>query len=95
MKPITVGDLLREMFRPARRTKAPRGRLASCLKDWKIAPCRRASAEGGAVSVPLLATGASLVFGASGLPSGLGIDPASGLISGTLDYSDAETGGGV
>ena len=35
------------------------------------------------------------VFGASGLPSGLAFDSASGLISGTLAYTDAETQSGV
>ena len=53
------------------------------------------NAEGDAVSLPLHAMGNSLVFGASGLPAGLAIDSSTGLISGTLDYTDAETQGGA
>ncbi len=48
--------------------------------------------EGDAVNLLLAATdadGDTLTFGASGLPPGLGIDPATGAITGTLDFEAA------
>jgi hypothetical protein len=54
----------------------------------------RSDAEGAVISVAAPATdldGDALTWSATGLPSGLGIDPASGLISGTLTY-DASPG---
>ena len=58
-------------------------------------PGAQSNAEGDTVSLQLQSTGGLLVFGASGLPSGLTLDSGAGLISGTLDCTDAETQGGV
>jgi hypothetical protein len=60
-------------------------------------PGSQTNAEADAVSLQLLASspnGLGLTYAASGLPSGLVIDPFSGLISGTIDYTAAETGSG-
>ena len=51
--------------------------------------------DGASVSLPLTATtatGDTLTFGASGLPTGLSIDGGTGLISGTIDPA-ADAGG--
>ncbi len=37
----------------------------------------------------------ALVFGASGLPKGLSIDPATGIIAGTIDHSASQSAGGI
>ncbi len=61
-------------------------------------PGDRANAEGDTVSMPIVASApdaAALSFGASGLPAGLTIDVNSGVISGTVAYTDAETAGGL
>jgi len=61
------------------------------------APAAQTNAEGDTVSLALTSIdpqGNPLTFAAAGLPVGLSIDPASGTISGTVDYSDAETNGG-
>ena len=39
--------------------------------------------------------GDTLTYGATGLPAGLSIDPATGIISGTIDNSASQVGGGV
>ncbi len=61
-------------------------------------PGNQSNAEGDAVSVQIQASGGVggvYTFSATGLPVGLDIDPASGLISGTVDSSAAETNGGI
>ena len=61
-------------------------------------PGGQTNAEGDDVSLGIGATdpaGLPLTFAAVGLPGGLGIDPGSGVISGTVDSTDAETQGGV
>ncbi len=64
-------------------------------------PGNEAGAEGDAVSVQLSASdpdtaeGDTLSYTASGLPAGLTVDAASGLISGTILYNAAEASGGV
>jgi hypothetical protein len=60
-------------------------------------PGDQTDAEGESVSVPVQASepdGSTLVFGATGLPAGLTIDSATGLISGVLSPGAAETSGG-
>jgi hypothetical protein len=57
-------------------------------------PGDQSSVEGDAVSLPLAAAssaGASLTFLADGLPSGLSIDPVSGVISGTVAPGAGQT----
>jgi hypothetical protein len=57
-------------------------------------PANQTSAEGSAVSVALTATdpdGNRLTYSATGLPPGLGVNSASGLISGTPPYTSAGT----
>ncbi|MCP4966425.1 MAG: cold shock domain-containing protein [bacterium] len=53
----------------------------------------RSDAEGTVISLSASAAdhdvGDTVTYGATGLPTGLGIDTASGLISGTIDYSAA------
>ncbi len=56
--------------------------------------------DGAVVSVPVAANftdvdGDTLTFAAADLPPGLSIDPDSGVISGTIDNSASQTGGGV
>jgi hypothetical protein len=56
-------------------------------------PGNQSNAEGDNVSLQVAANdtdGDTLTYSASGLPIGLMIDPSSGLISGTVDYSAAE-----
>jgi hypothetical protein len=55
-------------------------------------PADKLNAEGNVVSVPVVATdadGDTLTFSAVGLPPGLSIDPATGVVSGTLPYTSA------
>jgi CshA-type fibril repeat protein len=59
----------------------------------------RANSDGATVSVPVAShfsdvDNASLAFSASGLPAGLSIDPATGVISGTIDRNASQPGGG-
>ncbi len=63
-----------------------------------IAP--RANVDGSVVSVPVAANfsdidGNVLTYSATGLPLGLTIDPNTGTISGTVDRSASQPGGGV
>ncbi len=56
--------------------------------------------DGAVISVPVAANftdvdGDRLTFAAADLPPGLSIDPDSGVISGTIDNSASQTGGGV
>ena len=56
--------------------------------------------DAGAVSVPVAGNftdldGDTLSFAASGLPAGLSINPATGLITGTIDRSASQVNGGV
>ena len=60
----------------------------------------RPGIDGQPVSIPLGPLysdldGDTLTFSATGLPLGLSIDPATGLISGTIDNSASQTNGGV
>ncbi len=61
-------------------------------------PGNQSNAEGDTVSLQIGVSGggsdAVYTFSATGLPVGLDVDSSSGLISGTVDYSDAETNGG-
>jgi hypothetical protein len=60
-------------------------------------PGNQSNAEGNNVSLQVQASdadGDTLEYAASGLPIGLMIDPTTGLISGTVDYSAAEISGG-
>ena len=55
-------------------------------------PGNQSAAEGDAVSLQLLGSdpdGDALLWTATGLPTGLSLDVASGLVSGTLSYDDA------
>jgi uncharacterized repeat protein (TIGR01451 family) len=55
-------------------------------------PGDQTHAEGQTVSLQIIASdsnGDTLTYSASGLPAGLGINPASGLITGTVDYAAA------
>lgn len=57
-------------------------------------PGSQANAEGDTVSLQMVASdsdGDTLSFSATGLPPGLAIDPASGLITGTLGFASAGT----
>ena len=65
--------------------------------NWTVAPViltnpgDQANVGGSTVSLNLsadLATGYTAVYGASGLPNGLGIDSGTGAITGTLDSGD-------
>ena len=63
-----------------------------------IAP--RSNPDGATVSVPVGPNfsdvdNATLIFSATGLPAGLSIDPATGLISGTIDRNASQPNGGV
>ncbi len=56
--------------------------------------------DGAAVSLPVAASfsdvdNATLAFSATGLPAGLTIDPATGLISGTIDRNASQPNGGL
>jgi large repetitive protein len=60
----------------------------------------RVNLDGASVAVPTAASfsdvdGDTLSFAAIGLPAGLSIDPATGLISGTIDRSASQINGGV
>jgi hypothetical protein len=79
-----------------------RGGQASASFEWTVAntnraptvtdPADQAGLEGEAVSLAIVATdadGDSLNYAATGLPPGLGIDPGTGFISGTIDYAAA------
>jgi hypothetical protein len=59
-------------------------------------PGNQCSAEGNTVSLQIQASGGtgSLSYGATGLPPGLTINGATGLISGTITYAAAEIQGG-
>jgi len=60
-------------------------------------PGAQTAAEASALSLQIQASnpdGETLTYAAVGLPAGLGIDPDTGIISGTPDYSAAESGGG-
>jgi|GEM_PF-749331 len=60
-------------------------------------PGNQTSAEGANVSLQLSGSsplGYALTYDAVGLPLGLSINQSTGLISGTVDYSDAEAFGG-
>ncbi len=63
-----------------------------------IAP--RTNVDGATISVPVAANfsdvdNAGLTFSALGLPLGLGIDPATGVISGIIDRNASQPNGGV
>jgi hypothetical protein len=72
--------------------------------NWNIngvlrmtSPGNQSNAEGDDVSLQIQASdddGDFLEYDASGLPIGLWIDPSTGLISGTVDYTAAEISGG-
>ncbi len=60
----------------------------------------RSSVDAAAVSVPVAGAfsdvdNATLTYSATGLPQGLTIDPATGVISGTIDRSASQQNGGV
>ncbi len=70
----------------------------SILSAIKLAPTpSQTNTEGDSVSVSISATdatsGTTLTYSASGLPSGLGINASTGLISGTIALGDANNGG--
>ena len=63
-----------------------------------IAP--QTGADGSTIRVPVAGSftdvdGNTLSFSATGLPAGLSIDPATGVISGTIDRSASQVGGGT
>jgi large repetitive protein len=63
-----------------------------------IAP--RSNADSAVVNIPVAANfsdidNATLAFSATGLPAGLSIDPASGVISGTIDRAASQINGGI
>lgn len=63
-----------------------------------VTPGNQTSAEAAVVSLPVSATvqgNGTLAYSVAGLPLGLAINPSTGVISGTVDYSDAETSGGT
>jgi large repetitive protein len=60
----------------------------------------RANADAAVVSVPVASffsdpDGNTLTYSATGLPAGLSINPATGVISGTIDRSASQVAGGV
>lgn len=66
--------------------------LATLLPPVWTDPGAQEDAEGDPVSLTLSASdpdGRPVVYGATGLPPGLSLDPLSGEISGTLDYTSA------
>ncbi|MHB8973310.1 MAG: putative Ig domain-containing protein [Pirellulaceae bacterium] len=86
----------------------PSGVFADRTFNWIVAngsppptvtnPGSAASAEGNSVTVAITASDADgnlLTYSATGLPAGLSINPVSGVISGTVNYTDAETSNGV
>jgi len=70
---------------------------SAALQPTVTNPGDQTNAEGDNVSLQMQASGGSgtLYYGASNLPAGLSIDITTGLISGTLDYSDAQTQDGL
>ena len=78
------------------------GNSASQTFEWDvsdpvtmIAPGDQSGAEGDAVSLQIQSgdsTGGTLAFGATGLPAGLSISAATGLITGTIAAGAAATG---
>jgi large repetitive protein len=59
----------------------------------------QANRDGAAISVPVSGNfsdldGDALAFSATGLPAGLSINPVTGVISGTIDRSASQVGGG-
>ena len=57
-----------------------------------LSPGDQTSSEADTVNLPIAASstdGGALVYAATGLPTGLTIDPATGMISGDLDYNTA------
>ncbi len=60
----------------------------------------QAGVDGTVVRIPVAANFSdldrdTLAYSATGLPAGLGIDPATGVIGGTIDSSASQTNGGV
>ena len=60
----------------------------------------RSAADGEAISLPVAGNfsdvdGEALTFSAAGLPAGLVIEPTTGLISGTIERSASQAGGGL
>lgn len=63
-----------------------------------VDPGAQTSAEADAISLAISASdpeGHAFTYSATNLPGGLIIDPVTGVISGTLDYNDAQTFSGV
>jgi large repetitive protein len=65
-----------------------------------VALAPRTNVDGATISVPVAANfsdvdNPTLVFSASGMPAGLSIDPATGLISGIIDRGASQLAGGV
>jgi hypothetical protein len=63
-----------------------------------IAPNNQANREGALIALQLQASdgdGDPLTYSASGLPAGLSINPATGLISGTISHSASQVNGGL
>ena len=77
------------------------GGVGTSQFNWTVADTTRPTridAEGAKIDflvLPEVSDGKQLMFTATGLPGGVSIDPISGDITGTLDYSDAEAGGGA
>ena len=79
----------------------PAGNSATVAFEWTLVnnappalvnPGDQTSAEGETISLQLAATdpdGDALTFSAAGLPPGLSIEPATGLVAGTLDFDVA------
>ena len=78
------------------------GSFAAQTVEWDVAPAvtftdpgDQAGTEGAAVALPIQgvdAAGAPLSYSAAGLPAGLGIDPSTGRISGTIAAGAAAGG---
>ncbi len=58
-------------------------------------PGNQTSAEGQAVNLAVQASGTGLQYAAVNLPTGLGINASTGVISGMVDYAAAENFGGT